>query len=512
MKKNCLLIVLLIGTLISNISHADNTAHSTPVEPQFQLAPLLQSKMVIQQGKDFNLWGKSRPGSKVSVKADWEAGFHESDSDQNGNWQIIIPVPKVQEGDFKKHSITLIHENGEFVLEDILIGEVWICSGQSNMEMEMKAIPPWLEGVIDFENEIANANHPEIRFIKIEKNFTKNPLTDTKGIWNQVSPLTAGDMSGVAYYFAKDLQEKLKVPVGLIISSFGGSAIQAWMSREALANDEVLNSQYLEPYVESPKSHESLEGIETMEELFEILTRPSLLYNAMIHPLKKLSFRGFLWYQGESNKNESEYYTRLNKVLIESWRKDFDHAEAPFYFVQMPPYAWEESDPTADYYAKFREAQEKVLESVPHVGMAVTMDIGEVQNIHPRNKKDVGYRLSKIALHSTYGMTEVQHLGPKFRDFEIQGKEVIVRYESNTIGSGLSTNDGEAPRHFFLSGEDGKLYPAKAKISGDTVILYAEEVENPVAIRYAFTNYPITNLQNKEGLPAVPFQTDGNEN
>ncbi|WP_194777903.1 sialate O-acetylesterase [Pararhodonellum marinum] len=512
MIKNRILGFFILGFLMTNVTLVSSTAFAEPVESTFQLASILQSNMVIQQGKDFKLWGKSKPGSQVSVFVSWSDGSSESESDLNGDWQISLPVPKVGIGDFKLQTLTISHEEGEVVLENILIGEVWVCSGQSNMDMEMKAIPPWLEGVVDYENEIAAAEYPNIRFIKIEKNFTKDPLNETKGTWNQVSPTTAGDLSGVAYYFARNLQEKLKIPVGLVISSYGGSAIQAWMSKEALAEDEVLNINYLEPYDQSPESEESLEGIETLEQLFEILTRPSLLYNAMIHPLKKLSIRGFLWYQGESNKNEAQYYTRLNKVLIENWRKDFDQGNLPFYFVQMTPYNWEESDPDADYYAKFRESQEKVLKVTPNVGMAVTMDIGEVNNIHPRNKKDVGLRLSRIALNLTYGKNETQYLGPKFDSFLIVKNRIEVTFEPQSVGSGLSTNDGEPPKHFFIAGDDEVFYPALAEISGDKVILWSEKVKNPSMVRYAFTNYPITNFQNREGLPATPFRTDDKEN
>jgi sialate O-acetylesterase len=474
----------------------------------FTLANVLQSHMVVQQAKPLKLWGTAPAATNIRLLADWQKEAVVVQTDADGKWLGQLPVPAATPGNYKAHSLRISNAEDTITLTDILIGEVWLCSGQSNMDMEMKANPPWLEGVLDYEKEIAAANHPAIRFINIEKKFTKTPIEEVKGNWQVVSPETAGTLSGVAYYFARDLQEKLRLPVGLVVTSFGGSAAQAWTSRKALAADSLVKEHYLNPFDKSPQAKESLDSIKTLEKLFEVLARPALLYNAMIHPLKNLSIRGFLWYQGEANKKDGSMYTRLQAALIRGWRKDFAQGQLPFYYVQMTPYNWEENDSTATYYARLREAQEAVMKQVDHTGMAVTMDIGEADNIHPRNKKDVGVRLSKLALHHTYGQKDVAYLGPRYSKYTIKGSTLRVAFDPESIGSGLITTDQQAPKHFYLAAKDRIFYPAEARIVGEQVWLQSDKVQKPVAVRYAFTNYPITNFGNKEGLPAIPFRTD----
>ncbi len=508
-----ILLVLLqlhVPTLgLSKVSGQRNaTTSHLPASIAFSVANILQSHMVIQQAKPFRLWGTAPAGANIRIQADWQKETVIAQANAQGEWIGEISVPAATPGDYKSHRLSIMHAADTLVLTDILIGEVWLCSGQSNMDMEMKANLPWLEGVEDYEQEIAAAIHPAIRFINIENKFTKTPIEEVKGSWLVVSPETAGELSGVAYYFGVELLNKLQVPVGLVVSSFGGSAAQAWTSREALAADPVLKAQYLDPFDNSPQAKESLDSIKTLEKLFEVLARPALLYNAMIYPLRHLSVQGFLWYQGEANKLDGSKYTRLSAAMIEGWRKDFNQGDLPFYYVQMTPYNWEENDSTATYYASLREAQEAVLQEVNNTGMAVTMDIGEVDNIHPRNKKDVGIRLSRLALHHTYGHKDVAYLGPRFSKFSVKGETVKVSFDPQSIGAGLITNDQQAPKHFYLAGKDGKFYPAAARIVKDEVWLQSPQVKKPVAVRYAYTNYPITNFSNKEGLPAMPFRTD----
>ncbi|EMR00967.1 sialate O-acetylesterase [Cesiribacter andamanensis] len=477
-------------------------------ETPFALAGVLQSGMVIQQDKPFRLWGTAPAGSSLRIQASWHPQAVQAQASDSGSWMAEIPVPAATPGNFDAHTIHIVREGDALTLTDLLIGEVWLCSGQSNMDMEMKAKPPWLEGVLNFEEEIAAANHPAMRYINIQKGFTKTPQPDAKGTWQPVTPQTAGDLSGVAYYYGRQLLQELQVPVGLVVSSFGGSAAQAWTSREALSADPYVKQRYLDPYDQSTQPTESLDSIQTLEKLFEVLARPTLLYNAMIHPLTPLSIRGFLWYQGESNKLDGADYTPLSAAQIRGWRKAFGQGELPFYFVQMTPYNWEETDSTATYYARLREAQEAILAEVPNTGMAVTMNVGEIDNIHPRDKKSVGERLARLALHHTYNQKGVQHLGPVYESFTVKGAVVQLRFKPESIGSGLTTSDGKPPRHFYLAGEDRIFYPAKATIVGNEVRLESDKVKKPVAIRYAFTNYPLTNFGNKDGLPAQPFRTD----
>jgi sialate O-acetylesterase len=227
----------------------------------------------------------------------------------------------------------------------------------------------------------------------------------------------------------------------------------------------------------------------------------------MIYPLGNISLRGFLWYQGESNKDDKDMYTRLNIALIENWRKLFAQGDLPFYYVQIAPYNLMQNDTTAFDYAIFREAQEAILKE-KNTGMALTMDIGEPDDIHPRNKKDVGKRLALIALANTYGVKNIAYRGPQFSGFSVEGNTAIVSFEKATVASGLTTSDHQPPKYFFVAGNDKKFYAAEAKIAGDKIELHSNNVGKPVAIRYAFTNYPLTNFCNKDGLPAMPFRTD----
>lgn len=499
---------LVSAFLDLGVIHAKTNADSLYSSALFAVNSVLQSNMVIQQGQPLVLWGTGKPDQDISIQADWASEGVRAKVGSDGKWSGEIMVPPATRGSFKKYNLQITHGSEKIELSDLLIGEVWLCSGQSNMDMEMAADPPWLEGVIDYEDEIAAADYPEIRFIKVEKKFTKEPIEEAKGTWQKVSPQTAGKLSGVAYYFGRELHQSLQIPIGLVVSSFGGSAAQAWSSRESLASHPDLRSAYLDPYDNSEKPRESLDSVQTLEEIFEILTRPALLYNAMIFPIKNLSVKGFLWYQGESNKLDSSLYTELSAAMIAGWRKDFPGENQPFYFVQMPAYNWEENDSTATYYARFREAQEAIVEKVANTGMISTMDIGQVDNIHPRNKKDVGIRLSKLALNQTYGLEEIAYLGPRFSSYQVKGNTLIVEFEQESIGGGLTTRDGAAPKHFYVAGEDKVFYPAVAKIVENQVWLTSDQVNSPIAVRYAFTNYPITNFQNEEGLPAFPFRSD----
>ena len=508
MKRIQYCLFLTFALMDIGLIHAKTVADSLDLPAGFAINSVLQSSMVIQQGQPLLLWGTGQPDQNIEIQADWDSEIVTVKVGPDGKWSGEIMVPEATPGNFTKYNLQITHGSEKINLSDLLIGEVWLCSGQSNMDMQMEADLPWLEGVIDYENEIAAADYPEIRFINIEKKFTKEPIQEAKGTWQQVSPQTAGKLSGVAYYFGRELHQSLQVPIGLVISSFGGSAAQAWTSRESLGSHSDLKTSYLDPYDNSNKPKESLDSVGTLEEMFEILTRPTLLYNAMISPIKNLSVKGFLWYQGESNKLDGPLYTQLSAAMIEGWRKEFPGEQHPFYFVQMPAYNWEENDSTATYYALFREAQEAILETVANTGMIGTMDIGEVDNIHPRNKKDVGVRLSKLALNQTYNFKEIVYLGPRFSSYQVKGNTLMVEFERESIGGGLTTSDGGSPKHFYVAGEDRVFFPAEAKIVNHQVLLKSDQVKSPIAVRYAFTNYPISNFQNEEGLPAFPFRSD----
>lgn len=486
------------------IAMPSRASAAPPVNKLFSLANTIQSRMVIQQDRPYKIWGIGVPGTEIFVKADWMKSSKKSVCNSNGEWLISIPVPKAKARNFTAHTILVEAGDESILLTDILIGEVWICSGQSNMDMEIKPFIPWLKGALNYEQEIASANYPAIRLYNVRSDFKVSPTVDcVGGAWKICSPETAGDFSAVAYFYARELYTKMQVPVGLVVSSIGASSCQAWTSLETLKSDSVLEKKYWYPYDTSAASKVDHDSVVT----FEKVVMPTLLYNSMIYPLRNISARGFLWYQGESNKEDGQLYTRLCKAMVQNWRTLFSRNDMPFYYVQVAPYNWEKNDSTAYNYALFREAQDAIRYEVKHSGMAVTMDIGEPDDIHPRNKQDVGLRLAKLALDQTYGIKTI-HCGPEFERMEVEGNRVKVFYKKGTLGSGLVTSDSAAPKHFYVAGPDKVFHPASATIVNNQVWVSSDKVIQPLAIRYAFTNYPVTNLSNKEGLPALPFRSD----
>lgn len=240
---------------------------------------------------------------------------------------------------------------------------------------------------------------------------------------------------------------------------------------------------------------------------FEKVTRPFLLYNAVIHPFTNLSIKGFTWYQGEANRNERESYTRATQAMVQSWRKNFGQGNLPFYYVQVAPFWYDKPDSALADYAFFREAQEAVS-GLSNTAMVVTMDVGESRNLHPKNKKPIGVRLAKTALNRDYGMLNISYQGPQYDYVTFDRKKAIIHFQPETIKGSLTTNDGSAPKYFTIAGEDKVFYPASATIAGNDIVVSSSKVKKPVAVRYAFTNFVVTNLQNGEGFPAVPFRTD----
>jgi sialate O-acetylesterase len=463
-----------------------------------RLASILQDKMVVQQGKPFTLWGWAAPGTVVEARASW-LSTGKAVVGVDGKWSLPLDVPKARRGDFRRYSIDIVNGKNWLTLEDLLIGEVWFCSGQSNMEMVMQPVSPWTRGVTDYEKEIAAADHPNLRICKIVRE-TSDVVRDTLNAkWSMCSPATVAPFSGVAYYFGRRLLKELEIPVGMVVASYGGASCQAFMRRELLESDPVLRKNYLEPDIANPK-------------VSQPHLRPSLIYNAIIHPLMKLSIRGILWYQGESNAGDINGYAYLNKRMIDAWREEFAQGSLPFYYVQMTPYNWDkdkpasEQNPTANRYARFRETQESIF-SHPNTGMVCTMDVGEPNDIHPIDKRPVGERLAGIALARDYDRKVVQS-GPRYRSMRVKSDRVTLKFDKEGLAGGLRTRDGQTPRHFFLSGADSTFKPATAVIRGKNIVLKAEGVDRPVAVRYAFTNYPVTNLENSEGWPAFPFRTD----
>ena len=417
-------------------------------------------------------------------------------ADNNGDFMGIIVIPEATKGNFAKHNIMVNANVNSIKLDNLLIGDLWFCSGQSNMQFSVKEM-------VDATEVVANANQPNIRLLSVGLNFSAEPISEFSGKWKECSPEAVMGFSAVGYSFGKKLYDELNIPIGLIFSGIGASGVQAYLPQDELQKNSLLNKTYLQPYLNSPKSKEVVNGGFS----FEKVMRPYLLYNAMIYPFLNLSIKGFCWYQGEANHLERESYTKATQTMITSWRNRFGQGSLPFYYVQIAPFFHDKEDPKLAFDAFFREAQEKVSE-LNNTEMVLTMDVGEAKNLHPKNKKPVGERLAGVALNRTYGNLSAVYRGPHYDYAVFNKKDVVIHFEPKSLGSGLSTKDGEQPKFFYIAGSDKVFYPATAVINGLTVTVTSNKVKHPASVRYAFFNYPVTNLQNNDGFPAVPFRTD----
>lgn len=480
----------LLALLLAGCSKKESTGPQKSTGTNtFALNSLLQSNMVVQRDKPFTIWGTAAANEKITVNVSWSTTTLNTFADASGNWKVTAPASKVNT---TSQTITVKPSSSTAtVLTNILIGDVWVCSGQSNMVMPVDAISPFT-GVIDYEAEIAAANYPLIRTLTVQEDYESSPATDLKTAvkWNICSSQNAGSLSAVAYFFARKLHTTLGVPIGIIVSAINGSYCQEWTNKDAIADDPILTAAYS--------------------------GNNSTLYNGMINPLISLSIKGFIWYQGENNQHDAPAsYTRLNSALITGWRTQFKDNTLPFYLVQLTPFAEDYNtttppggDKTLDYLAKFREGQANVL-STTGTGMAVTMDVGEEDNHHPRNKKPVGERLALLALKNEYGQ-DVECYGPHFSSWQTNGNTAIISFSTGTA-NGLNTiNNQPLNQFFFIAGTDHVFRQGVASIVGNTItIIASSDTPLPIqAIRYAFTNAPVTNLQNSAGLPAEPFRTD----
>jgi sialate O-acetylesterase len=483
------LFILFVSLFLSQQAYCD-------VTDTLIVADALQSNMVLQQNKPFKVWGNTTAKTEISIKADWMASPVKVFADRNGTFIGIINIPEARKDDFTAHVLTISSAKNKTTLTNLLIGDLWFCSGQSNMQFAVKEM-------IDAAAEIAGADQPNIRLLNVGLNFSAQPVERFKGNWQECSSISVKNFSAVGYSFGKELYDRLHIPIGLIFTGIGASAVQAYIPQQVLAADTMLNRIYLDPYLKSPKSKELVNSGFS----FEKVTRPFLLYNAMINPFLNLSIKGFCWYQGESNDMERESYTRASQKMIQAWRYNFKQDNLPFLYVQIAPFFHDKEDPALNYDAFFREAQEKISE-LDHTEMVLTMDVAEAKNLHPKNKKPVGIRLAETALNRVYGMLDVPYRGPHYDYVELKKHHAIVHFLPGTVSGGLETKDGKTPHFFFLAGKDHVFYPAEARTIENQVFVTCKKVKHPVALRYAFFNYPVTNLQNKAGFPAVPFRTD----
>ncbi len=452
---------------------------SSAAMAEIKLPSIIGDNMVLQREREVPIWGWDDPGSTVTVSI---AGASVSaQADDEGRW--LVHLPSMDAGG--PHELTVAGTSTRSI-ENVLVGEVWLCSGQSNMEWTVNASD-------NFEEERTAADYPEIRHIKIPHVPAAEPQIDVAaGGWQLTTPETVGGFTAVGYFFGRHLHQELDVPIGLIGSNWGGTRIEPWTPPEGFqhipALADIANNLDNFPV----KNDDGSINHQT----------PLALYNGMISPLLPYEIRGAIWYQGESNNGEGMLYFEKMKALIDGWRTVWNNPEMPFYFVQLAPYHYGDGPGSLP---GIWEAQTATLE-VPHTGMAVTVDISNIADIHPRNKQDVGYRLALWALAQTYGQEDLVYSGPLYDSMEIEGDTIRIHFDH--VGSGLTSRDGEPLSRFQIAGADGAFVDAEADIDGETVVVRASGVTAPTAVRFGWHQEAEPNLSNKEGLPASPFRTD----
>lgn len=462
-----------------------------------RLPAIFGNSMVLQRELPVPVWGWADAGEQVTVKLGSQS--KDAQADKSGRWQVQLDALKAN----SEGQLLTITGKNKIELKDVLVGEVWICSGQSNMEWPMRS-------TLNSKEEVAAANFPRIRLFNVRGHTVAAvPQEKGTGSWRVCEPGSVGGFSAVGYFFGRRLHKELEVPVGLVGANWGGTRIEPWTT--------------LDGFRSVPELKEIAENVRARQEQAKTADvevtggTPSAIYNSMVHPLVPFAMRGAIWYQGESNGNEGESYYHKTQALVNGWRKLFN-PELAFYWVQLANFRSPNEDPAGgDGWAGLREAQRKAT-SIPHTGMAVIIDIGEADNIHPGNKQDVGWRLAQYALHQTYGRQDLVPCGPTYKRHEVEGSSIRISFDH--VGSGLIVGEkkGLKPtveakngklQRFAIAGADKQWHWADATIDGDDVVVTSSQVSEPVAVRYAYSTNPAgANLYNEAGLPASPFRTD----
>lgn len=441
-----------------------------------RLPAFISSDMVLQQQASVPLWGWAAAGREVTVYTSWDKKTYTTTAAAGGQWRLRVATPRAG----GPYTIRLA-DGEETVLENVLVGEVWLCSGQSNMEIPMEGFQRAQKQPIQNSEElIQTSENRHIRLFTVQKTDTTVALDNCSGRWQQAGPAVVKTFSAVAYQYARMLHETLKVPVGIIASSWGGTPIEAWMSGPAL-NEVMANSP---------------QGT-----FFQ--KRRNGLYHAMIHPLKDFAIRGFLWYQGESNKVNAPVYDDLMTAMVKDWRRQWNDPKLPFYFVQVAPL--DNNNKNAGLLPALWEAQARAEKAIAYSGMAVINDAGEQHNIHPADKTTVARRLCLLALNKTYGYKGVSYSGPVYRQLKVRQDTACLYFDH--AGGGLVAPKGKLTL-FEVAGADSVFHAAEAVITPEGVSVHSRAVPVPVAVRYAFKDWFVAELYNREGLPASSFRTD----
>ncbi|MFN2438385.1 MAG: sialate O-acetylesterase [Chitinophagaceae bacterium] len=477
-----------------------------------KLPAIFNDGMVLQQQSKAPMWGWAEPGEEVTVTGSWSAKSFSVIADASGKWRGMLQTPKAG-GPYTLN----INGNNSLTLNDVLIGEVWVCSGQSNMVFALKGS----EGA---NAEIPLADFSSIRYFNVKRQYGPHEFNDAQGsVWQKTNPQTAPSFSAVAYYFAKKIHKDLKVPVGIVYAAWGGTPAEAWTPGKVLQEDGSLHV-YIKRWNEilqkvgkdSTAFHLAMDNWKkdsiTQKKPTEPQTlyyykrpwrEPGVLFNGMINPVIPYAVKGVLWYQGESNVSYADEYKHLFSSMIKSWRAKWN-ADLPFYFVQLPPFGYSDLEAAA----RLRKAQQEVANKVLQTGMIATIDLGNMKDIHPTRKKEVGERLGMLALNKTYGLKDLIYSGPVFKKAVNQNGKVSVSFDQK-----LFTANNEKEGGFELgykeAGSDSLLFvKAESRMEGTEVIVWNAIIQNPVIIRYAWLQIGDANLVNNTGLPALPFSEE----
>ncbi|MFM8470798.1 MAG: sialate O-acetylesterase [Limisphaerales bacterium] len=467
------------------------TAHA-----DVKLPVIFSDHMVLQRDQKVPVWGWADEGEKVTVEF---AGQKVDATAQGGKWTVSLAPLKASSTGAK---FTVSGKN-KVEFSDVLVGEVWFCSGQSNMEWSVAASK-------NAKEEIAAANNPRIRHFKVPHVTATEPQTEVKtsGGWQLTATNTVGGFTAVGYYFAREIQKELDVPIGLIGCNWGGTRIEPWTPPVGFQSVPALKADFADKLDTFPARSpaKTKEGKEILDKdgkpvLNVSSSSPLSIYNAMVHPIIPYAIKGALWYQGESNNGEGMLYFEKKKALITGWRKLWNQGEFPFLFVQLAPYRYNSPEKLPGIW----EAQAATL-SIPNTGMAVTTDVSTVGNIHPPDKQTVAHRLALWALAKTYNKPVTSYASPLFDTLKVEGNKATVSFK-NAVG-GLKSLDGKPLTWFTIAGEDKKFVEAKAEVNGNSVTVSAEGVAKPAAVRFGWHELAEPNLANAAGLPASPFRSD----
>ena len=458
---------------------------AVPGAADVELNSMFGDHMVLQQGIANKVWGRAAPGEAVTVTFAGQTKATTAGAD--GTWHVLLD-PVADYGG--PHTLT-IKGNNTVVFNDVLVGEVWICAGQSNMQWSVNQSA-------DPDIEKAAANVPAIRLITVPHVGTQEPQWTFEGAWQPCTPETVAEFSAVGYLFGRQLQQTLGVPVGLIDNAWGGSAADAWVRRDKLAAHprlKAIHDRWLKAEADKP-GDASMKGN----------SRPGNIHSGVLSPSIGYGIRGVIWYQGESNTGRAHQYRELFPFLIRSWREEWGIGDFPFYWVQLADYQAEKPEPGESDWAELREAQTMTLEAVPNTGEAVIIDLGEGKYIHPKNKQGVAKRLARWALAETYNRPGIACRSPRYKSHEKVGSKMVLSFADVTSWRPF---DVAEPRGFTIAGADRKFVPATAAIAKDGRIeVWSDAVAEPVAVRYAWANNPVCNMYSAAGLPLTPFRTD----